>query len=77
MANRSRDYYRKMRKKHIDRKKRIIHMLRGYWYYKYEGELSKEKIHCSCWMCSAKTSVCYKPSEQRKIESMKEQLVDL
>lgn len=52
-------------------------MLRGYWYYKYEGELSKEKIHCSCWMCSAKTSVCYKPSEQRKIESMKEQLVDL
>jgi len=54
--NRSRSYYRRERKKHINRKKRIIKLVSGignepYWYYRYEGELSKGKIHCSCPMC--------------------------
>lgn len=52
MANRSRDYYRKVRAKAIVRKRRIS---QGYWHVKAPGVLSKGKIHCSCWMCSSKT----------------------
>ena len=51
--NHSREYYRKMRKKHINRKKRIIKNTRC-WYYKHEGTLSKGKIHCSCPYCNEK-----------------------
>ena len=55
--NRSRDYYRKMRAKHIKRKKNIIHSMwhgydYGYEYYPHDGMYSKNKIHCSCPMCS-------------------------
>lgn len=46
--NRDRNYYRKMRAKHIIRKKRIIDGLyHGSW-YKHDGMFSKGKIHCSC-----------------------------
>ena len=55
--NRTRDYYRKMRAKHIARKKNIIHNYwhwysYGYEYYPYDGMYSKNKIHCSCPLCS-------------------------
>jgi hypothetical protein len=56
MALHNRRYYRIQRQKHINRKKRIIHNLNDYWYYKYEGELSKGKIHCGCGMCRNKTN---------------------
>ena len=55
--NRTRDYYRKMRAKHIKRKKRITSHYSGsdtYPYYKNDGSYSKNKIHCSCPLCSAK-----------------------
>ena len=55
MAVHNRGYYRIMRKKHINRKKRINHALNDYWNYKFEGQLSKGKIHCSCGACMAKT----------------------
>ena len=54
--NRTRDYYRKMRAKHIKRKKRIV----SHWkwfedgYYPHDGMYSKGKIHCSCPLCKAK-----------------------
>lgn len=54
--NRSRDYYRKMRAKHIKRKKNIV----SHWkwfengYYPYDGMYSKGKIHCSCPLCKEK-----------------------
>lgn len=56
--NRSRDYYRKMRAKHIRRKKAIVHNWK-WWgenpsYYEHDGQYSKGKIHCSCPLCSAK-----------------------
>ena len=56
--NRSRDYYRKMRAKHIKRKKAIVHNWK-WWgdnpqYYKHDGMYSKNKIHCSCALCSEK-----------------------
>lgn len=52
---RGRAYTRYQRNMHINRKKRIIHAKDDYWYYKYEGKLSKGKIHCSCWMCRLKS----------------------
>lgn len=52
--NRGRAYTRYQRNSHINRKKRIIHDMYDYWYYRYEGKLSKGKIHCSCSMCRLK-----------------------
>lgn len=72
--NRSTEFNRFQRYVHIARKKRIIKEQNNYWYYKHEGELDKGKIHCSCWMCSAKTRVHGpKISEIRKIENMNSQ----
>lgn len=57
MNKRSRDYYRKMRAKHIKRKKKIVSNWR-WWgqfpYYKHDGMFSKGKIHCSCPLCKDK-----------------------
>ena len=51
MENRSRAYYRHHRERCINRKKKIA---KSYWNYKFDGQYSKGKIHCSCWMCSGK-----------------------
>lgn len=54
---RSRSYTRKMRAKHIKRKKRITLMhpcFREFPYYNFDGKFSKNKIHCSCCMCRGK-----------------------
>ena len=52
--NRTRSYRREVRNKAIRRKKRICHQV--YWdgcdWYKYDGQYSKGKIHCSCKMCT-------------------------
>lgn len=56
MNLRTRAYTRKMRAKHIKRKKAIV----SHWswfengYYPYDGMYSKGKIHCSCPMCKSK-----------------------
>ena len=55
---RTRIYHRKMRAKHIKRKKTIV----SHWhwwgdnpqYYPYDGMYSKNKIHCSCPLCKEK-----------------------
>lgn len=56
-----------------------------YWFVRSRGYLNKEKIHCGCGMCMAKTrnkgrkrrisgnyapSINYKPSDLRKMERM-------
>ena len=54
---RTRDYHRKMRAKHISRKKRITShycLSDVYPYFKYDGMYSKNKIHCSCRLCRGK-----------------------
>lgn len=57
---RTRDYRRKMRAKHIRRKKRIVSFypvsraFDGFTYYKHDGMFSKGKIHCSCPLCKVK-----------------------
>ena len=58
--NRPRNYYRRMRAKHIKRKKNIVshyaafRVLDGFTYYKHDGMFSKGKIHCSCPLCKSK-----------------------
>jgi hypothetical protein len=34
----------------VIRRKRRIAKITG-WIYKYNGQYSKGKIHCSCWLC--------------------------
>lgn len=80
MATHNRGYYRKMRIKHIARKKRIIHELNDYWHYSYDGTLSKGKIHCSCPMCRAKDihGRHIKTLQEQKFEDkFKEQIQDI
>lgn len=54
--SRTRTYTRKMRAKHIRRKKNIV----SHWhwfengYYPHDGMYSKNKIHCSCPLCKEK-----------------------
>ena len=81
----------KAEKRHNDwkkaiRKKKIINAY-GYELYDNLHEYSKNKIHCSCPMCSAKTKnknryavYCpahnWSPSDQRKIDEMEDQILD-
>lgn len=75
MKNRSSAYVRHQRFRVINRKKRIIKEQNNYWHYRHEGELSKGKIHCSCWMCSGKTADHgYKISDLRKFTMMDDQV---
>lgn len=86
-------YHRKMRAKHIRRKKRIASR---YWradeypYYKYDGMYSKGKIHCSCPLCASKTNhkdskwksssgevKNWKHSDVQKLQLLHDQIVDL
>lgn len=84
--NRDRAYYRKMRLKHIRRKKKLACLTFGNgWGYKHNGMYDKGKIHCSCSWCSAKTrnkghrrtqhanynpSLNWKHSDMQKIQKM-------
>lgn len=52
--SRTRAYTRRMRSKHIRRKKRIVANWRwsdDHPLYAYDGMYSKNKVHCSCRMC--------------------------
>lgn len=54
---RDRAFIRKMRVKHIKRKKNITAHYRAwddYPYYQFDGMYSKNKIHCSCPLCKSK-----------------------
>lgn len=53
---RSKSFRRKMRSKHIRRKKTIAEKIYGEGYYKCDGAYDKGKIHCSCPMCTRKTN---------------------
>ena len=60
------------------RKRNIIHNY-GFDYYDNLHQYSKNKIHCSCPMCRGKTDYNRNRttiSDQRKLESMKEQEFD-
>lgn len=77
MVERNRTYRRIQRRRVINRKKRIIKGQNNYWHYKNEGELSKGKIHCSCWMCRSKSYDRAKIQDVRNYENIYEQMFDL
>lgn len=71
---RGKAYYRKMRAKAIARKMRKSHYYTPEGYYKYKGKYSKNKIHCSCWMCSIKSSDYPTKTDMNKLIDFQQQL---
>lgn len=77
MKNRTTDYYRYQKEKHIKRKKDIV----KYVYledpelnnaYK-QSRLHKGKIHCSCSMCQSKTKkLGWKATDKRNLDKGRE-----
>lgn len=74
--SRDMSYRRRMRNKHIERKKKIIthsmydtgDLLEN---ERFIGKLDKGKVHCSCPLCREKTrEIGYKASERRKIKDI-------
>ena len=64
-----------------NRKKNISETHYGFSYYDNTHQYSKNKIHCSCPLCSSKTSkygntLNYKHSDELKINSMNEKIKD-
>lgn len=64
------------------RKKNICEHHYGWGYYDNLHQYSKNKIHCSCPICSAKTNKYgntpnYKHSDELKIDSMNAQLAEI
>ena len=53
---RSKLFKRAMRRKYINRRKRIARKLYGKYFEIIDGEYDKGKVHCSCPMCSRKTN---------------------
>ena len=75
---RAKSWSKAIRKRNIDRDTKPVH---SPWpdYYDNLHEYSKNKIFCSCPMCSAKTNVGsgsgknWKISDRKKIESLENQ----
>ena len=73
--NRSRAYYRHMRRRVIRRKMNIVRSLE--WYVPFEGWCAKGKIHCSCALCTTKTRKNGLPHSQKKQwQRLDQQLAD-
>jgi hypothetical protein len=84
-------YLRKMRAKHIRRKKNILNnysWFREYPWYAHDGMYSKGKIHCSCPRCASKTNnkhrqrgnyalaKNWKHSDLQKLQAMQADIAD-
>lgn len=73
---------RKLNWKHALRKRTIARNILGGEYYPHLHQYSKNKIHCSCCMCSPRkgwglnpnSPANYRISDQRKIQSMRKKL---
>jgi hypothetical protein len=67
--NKNRAYYRHHRERVINRNSKLAKQFYGDGYYKYPGQFSKGKIHCSCGMCRIKTRYNgWSMSDRRKLE---------
>lgn len=72
---RTSSYRRHKRYVKIARKKNLVHEMNDYWYYKFDGQYDKGKIHCSCPLCSAKYSINGPDIRDiKKLESLKFQI---
>ena len=60
------------------RKKNICETHYGFSYYDNDHQYSKNKIHCSCPLCSAKTKINgHSISEMKKINSLESEKDDI
>lgn len=60
------------------RKKGIVEKCYGFARYDNLHQYSKNKIHCSCPLCAAKTRKdCNKHSEELKIDSMNDKMNEM
>lgn len=53
---RNKSFKRAMRRKHINRRKKIAQKIYGNNFEIIDGKYDKGKVHCSCPMCSRKTN---------------------
>lgn len=82
---RDRNYRREQREKHIKKRKDIVKNVYFLPILKCDGKYNKNKVHCSCGMCMAKTNNKtkrhikggnyapnrnWKPSDKRKLDKM-------
>ncbi|MED3552549.1 hypothetical protein [Cytobacillus praedii] len=73
--NRNRAYYRHHRNRVIQRKTKIAKQFG--WHSRFTGYFAKGKVHCSCWMCSQKTTRNGFPHSQiMQLERLESQLSD-
>jgi len=79
---RTRNYYRYQRNRAINRK---FNILKGLWSSreanqvyddKSKGKLSKGKVHCSCWMCRAKSYIELTHTDKQKLLSDEQAIND-
>ena len=80
--NRTRDYYRKQRRRAIERKTGILRKIGGEplvyaWSHDETGRFSKGKIHCSCPMCRMKSYDDLKIRDKRRQEDADEQINEI
>ena len=77
---RSRGYYRMQRRRTIKRKLSIVKSIWTEDSYRHavqqQGKYNKGKIHCSCWMCSQKSSVEPTARDKREAVRAEQQLND-
>lgn len=74
-----RAYYRWQRSRAIRRKLGILNRTGGEalaegWTRGNNGRLAKGKIHCSCWMCRAKSFDCPPHSDLKREQDARQQL---
>lgn len=55
MKNHTREQIHENEWRHAIRKRRISEEVYGFKYYNNLHQYSKNKIHCSCWMCRRKS----------------------
>lgn len=69
-------YFRAMRRNAIAKKMRKSHYYAPDGYYEQKNRYSKNKIHCSCHLCSAKSADDPMISDIRKLMAYNQQLID-
>ena len=80
--NRDRSYYRKLRRRAIQRKEKLLRRLGGVelvqgWERGAAGRLSKGKIHCSCPLCRKKSYDAPSARDRRKALDAADQLREM
>lgn len=85
MNRRNRGFSRKMNWKHANRKHTIVRNIMGGDWYDNLHQYSKNKIHCSCWMCNprkpwgggANSISCNTIANQRKLQAMRRDMDEM